>query len=186
MSNGDDLPTDVDWGDLFARGVVYARRRGRKLALYLKAPEAEDVSGKALTLIVENGWDRDRYPDPFDCLRSRINGVLIDLSRKKGTRNERVNSEQVAQAREPSRSPEQVAADRHLAGRATSLVLERLDGHDDATAVLMAMVDGHDSPAEIAEATGLPIKVVYRARERISVIGTEIAHLLALAKEPGG
>lgn len=184
MSTGDDLPTDVDWGDLFARGVVYAQRRGRRLALYLKAPEAEDVAGKALTLIVENGWDRERYPDPFDCLRSRINGVLIDLSRKKGTRNEQTNSEKVARAREHARSPEQVAADRHLARRATGLVLERLDGHDDDAAVLMAMASGHDLPADIAKATGLPVKVVYRARERISAIGAEIA--CQLNEELGG
>lgn len=171
----DDFP-GVDWGDAYAGAATYAERRARMFGLRLDAGQAKEIAGDALRQIVEAGWDRAKYPDFTDCVTSRVNGLVVNRSRRKGTRAEvATGGAEAAPEEAPPRSPEEVFADRELAGVACTRVLERLDGNDAATAVFLAMADGADKPAEIAAETGLDIGVVYRARERISVIKAEVA-----------
>ncbi len=177
----DDFPADLDWGQQLLQGALYAERRARRFGLRITGAEAKAVAGQALEQIIAAGWDRTLYAEFADCVESRVRGIIINRSRKKATRQEVPAEPAHPSPTDPSPSPEQVAADRQLANRATTLMLERLDGNADATAVFMEMAQGNDRPADIAAETRLAIGKVYRARERISDLSAEIA--AALTKE---
>ncbi|MFO0683942.1 MAG: hypothetical protein U0234_17955 [Sandaracinus sp.] len=171
----DELPDDLDWGDQLARGTTYAERRARRLGVRLDGEEAQGVASEALTQILDAGWDRKRYPTFAELLGSRINGLIQNRSRKKGTREEVKAQPLVSSAADPARSPEQVVAERELASRATTLMLERLDGNAVASKVFIAMAEGGDGASDIAAMTELPVEAVYRARERISELSAHVA-----------
>jgi DNA-directed RNA polymerase specialized sigma24 family protein len=172
----DDFP-GVDWGDAYLRAATYAIRRGQFFGLRIDPGQAREIAGDALRQIVEAGWDRAKYPEFADYLASRVNGIMVNRSRRKGTRAEVATEgtpEPIPES-SPPRSPEEAFADRELASLACTRVLERLDGNEAAAKVFLAMADGLDKPAEIAAETGLAIGVVYRARERISLVKAEVA-----------
>ncbi len=176
----DDFP-GVDWGDSYARAATFAMRRARRFGLCLDTGQAKEIAGDAIRQIIEAGWDRTKYPDFLDCLASRVNGIMVNKWRRKSTHAE-VATEMAEMDRmtsdDSSRSPEQRFADQELASAACGRVLDLLNGNEAAVAVFMAMADGVDKAADIAADTGLPIAVVYRARERISVISSQVAEQL--------
>lgn len=129
------------------------------------------------------GWNRAKYPNFADCLASRVNGIVLNRWRRKGTHAEVASELGGIATADSCRSPEEMFADREMAGAACSRVLDRLDGNEAAVAVFMAMAEAVDKPMDIAAEAGLPIGAVYRARERIVVVQCEVAE--QLRKEMG-
>ena len=110
----DEFP-GVDWDDAYVRAATYAARRGQRFGLRIDQGQAKQIAGEALRQIVEKGWDRSKYPVFGDCLASRVNGLVINLSRRKGTRAEVTElAPESMSASCPSRSPEDAVADRQL------------------------------------------------------------------------
>jgi DNA-directed RNA polymerase specialized sigma24 family protein len=169
----DELLEGVDWNKRFQRLVVYARRR---LGSNVPLEEAEDVAGEAIRRFLDPhyaGWDPEREPSLERHLGSIVNGLLRNRIRAKATTAEVghdfTSSPIMAVVSSPVPDPEARSTDSSLARRAFKLLEDELKGDEHAENVLLLECDGISEPKEQAEALGLPIGTVYKARFRLGV-----------------
>jgi hypothetical protein len=169
----DELLDGVDWNKRFQRLVVFVHRM---LGANVPLEEAEDVAGEAIRRFLDPeyaGWDPEREPSLERHLGSIVNGLLRNRIRVKATTHEVAHdfasSPVMAVVSSPAPDPEDRAMDRSLARRARELLENELRGDEDAEGVFLLEIDGISEPKEQAQALGLPIAKVYKARFRLGL-----------------
>lgn len=166
----DQLLEAIDWNRTFQRLVVYAHRRsGCRMPL----SEAEDVAAKAICQFLDPeyaDWDPERQTLLLK-LGSIVNGLLRNRTRTKATSAvlavDFMSSPVAVLAASESPGPETRAMDGSEARRAFKLLEEELKGDECGENVLLLECDGMTEPRMQAEALGMPIGTIYKARYRL-------------------
>jgi RNA polymerase sigma factor (sigma-70 family) len=133
--------------------------------------EGKDIAMDAITRLLQGRrrWDPDAEPDLLAYLKSVVKSILHD--RVTETRREAVEADPedepplVDQVPAPNPGPEQSAVAAEEAA-ATNRMLEALDKEEDQL-VFLAILDGTDKPADIAQALNLPVRDIYRIKQKI-------------------
>lgn len=155
---------DDPWLLVLRRLVPWSMRRHR-----LNAADAEEIVQEAVRQFLAAGGVVDAS-DPKGLLQaigSRINGIAVDMRRKKALRAVGLTADgRLPEVEEPEPFEERELRD-DTARRAVELLLERVGDDELVRSVVMQMADGVDSPADQAKALGRDIREVYNARRRL-------------------
>lgn len=167
----DELLQGVDWNKVFRRLVVYAHR---KLGARASLAQAEDLAADAVQRFFDPkyaNWDPEHCPSLDWHLGSIVNGILRNRVRRKSTTHEMphdlTSSPAVLAAVCPDQSPESRSSNGSDARRALELLEHELKGDEYGEGVLLCELDEISEPRDQAEALGVPITTVYKARHRL-------------------
>ena len=156
-------PADADWNSIYKRLVAYGIGHHR-----LSLEDAEQVAQEALGRFFDPlyaKYEPQAHGDILRFLGSTVNGLVVNQQRRDaGSADWFVRSGALVET-EPS--PEDYA----IAAEHAHIVLEKLKqrttGDPLAQQIITKTLDGVHGAADQAEALGVSIEEVYRARRRI-------------------
>jgi hypothetical protein len=163
-------PTEKTWGAIYKRSLDHAVRRLRYFQLSAQLGDARQVVQEAMTQLLTREEDPPaEEAELLQAVGSAINGITVNLNRKKASRCEQADTRVAEQSRSEQRSPEQVVADREETSERITALLTRLAGDNEELAqrVVMARADGLDDISEIAGQLGVEVRAVYKANRVI-------------------
>lgn len=155
---------DDPWLLVLRRLVPWSIRRHR-----LNAADAEEIVQEAVRQFLAGGSVVDAS-DPkalLQAIGSRINGIAVDMRRKKALRAVGLTAEgRLPDVAEPEPSAERGLRD-DTARRAVAALLARAGADELVRAIVEQFAEGVDDPAQQARALGRHIREVYNARRRL-------------------
>lgn len=160
---------------VLARAVLVVRRTGWKRQTHTVADAAEELAQEAIvrTLEGKRQWDPSRVPDLESYLYWVMRSIVHAAAQSPGSRVAFFDDEQETSLESLSESTQDAATP-----EATCLLAEEValrekaiwDAAGDDPILLKlveAVMDGCGKPAEIADKTGWPPKVVYEAMRKL-------------------
>ena len=159
-------PSSLDdvWVRVFRRLVPWAARRHR-----VTATEAEDLVQEGIAQLIrsEGKIDTADFGALLRAVGSRVNGVAVNLRRKKAARAVLLTSTGSFDERDDANEFAERLLDNDLARRAVNAVLDRLTHDELAFSVLGLMAEEVYEPAEQARQLHLDVADIYNARRRL-------------------
>lgn len=133
--------------------------------------EAKDLAMEAIRRVLQGSrrWDPDAEPDLLPYLKSVVRSIMSDRLEKAEREALEPNSEEgdqvIDQIPAPGPDPEGdlIAAEED---EAANRMLEALDVDEDKL-VLLCILDGTAKAADISAELGLPVKEVYRIKQKL-------------------
>jgi DNA-directed RNA polymerase specialized sigma24 family protein len=152
------------WKLAFKRLVLWTVKKHR-----MNPADAEETVQDAIRLFLKAGGVADPANPKtlLDALGSKVNGIAVNRRRKKAELAVSLTADGAPAELPDPPNPEDRIVDDHIARRAVSALLARLDGDELVTSVLMQMLDGVEDAADQAKALGRDIHEVYKARRRL-------------------
>lgn len=152
------------WEQAYPRLVGWSVKRHR-----LGVEEAKEVVQEAIKQFLDAGGTADGdLRRLLEAVGSRINGVVINLHRKKVTKAVGVTEDGVVpEVGDEGQAVERVFS-KDWASNAVGRLLERIGEDEVLTSMVMKMVEGIEAPSELAQALGVDVRVVYNARRRLA------------------
>jgi hypothetical protein len=135
----------------------------------LQEADAAEVVQEAIRQYIAAGKTAsDGLEALLSALRSRVNGVLRNQRTSKSANmlGEALQTDPVDLA--DAYDPERTVVGQEWARIAIGLLLERIQDDELLVEMVMKMGDGVHDPADLAEALGVEIQVVYNARRRLA------------------
>lgn len=160
----------TDWSAEFRRTVDYARAL---LGSAASLSDAEDLAAESFGIFFDpeySDWAPNE-PSLHKKLGSIVNGVLRNRRRHKPTTDE-IATDFTATAfagavASQCSGPEERAQNMSEAARALVLMQHEIKGEEHAESVFLLECDDISEPQEQADALGLSIGIIYKARHRL-------------------
>lgn len=161
---GTKLTEDELWKLAFKKLVLWTAKRHQ-----MNAADAEDTVQEAIRLFLAAGGVADAAEPKalLEALGSNVNGIAVNRRRNKAAKAVILTDDGGAPNLENPQDSEDGIVSDHVARKAISTMLDRVDRDPIVAAILMLEIDGVEDPSDQAKALGRDVRDVYNARRRL-------------------